>query len=128
MLVVNRFVIPSGELPDNPDEPFGASGRPESGEQSFVDRAHTAIRALADCDGFIRAQFGRAADDPRYWCLVTEWRSVGAYRRALSSFQVKLDATPLLAEAAQDPSAYEVLATCEGGAIIVTGSDRAPGA
>ena len=128
MLVVNRFVIPSGEPADNPDEPFGAPRRPWSGEQSFVDRAHSAIRALADCEGFVRAQFGRAADDPRHWCLVTEWRSVGAYRRALSSFQVKLDATPLLAEAAQDPSAYEVLATCEGGEITVAGSDRAPGA
>ncbi|HEX6075653.1 MAG TPA: antibiotic biosynthesis monooxygenase family protein [Micromonosporaceae bacterium] len=121
VLVVNRFIVPG--------EPGDRSGGPSSrtGEQDFVDRAHAAIRALGACEGFVRARLGRAADDPRCWCLVTEWRSVGAYRRALSSYQVKLDATPLLAEAEQEPSAYEVLAASDGGEISVSGSDRAPG-
>lgn len=114
MLVVNRFVVPSGQ-PDGSDD----SG------QGFLARAHAAIRAFAACPGFVRARLGRAADDPRHWCLVTEWRSVGAYRRALSAYQVKLDATPLLAAAEPEPAAYEVLAASDGGEITVTASDRA---
>jgi quinol monooxygenase YgiN len=114
VLVVNRFVVPSDQ-PDGSDAP----------DQGFLERACAAIRAFASCPGFVRARLGRAADDPRHWCLVTEWRSVGAYRRALSSYQVKLDATPLLAEAEPEPGAYEVLAACDGGEIIMTASDRA---
>ncbi len=114
VLVVNRFVVPSDQ-PDGSDEP----------DQGFLARAYAAIRAFAACPGFVRARLGRAADDPRQWCLVTEWRSVGAYRRALSAYQVKLDATPLLAEAEPEPGAYEVLAASDGGGITVTASDRA---
>ena len=68
----------------------------------------------------------RALDDPRYWCLCTEWDSVGSYRRALSSYEVKVDATPLLAESVDEPSAYEVLASAPpGGGVDVGTSDRA---
>ncbi|MGH3656489.1 MAG: antibiotic biosynthesis monooxygenase family protein [Micromonosporaceae bacterium] len=111
MLVVNRF-----QIEESADS-----------ERRFVERAHAALTALADREGFVRGRLGRAADDPRRWCLVTEWRSVGAYRRALSGYDVKLHATPLLAEAADEPSAYEVLAATDGDGIVVSGSDRAPG-
>jgi hypothetical protein len=56
---------------------------------------------------------------------VTEWESVGAYRRALSSYDVKLHATPLLARSLDEPSAYEVLAEAAvGGSVTVAASDR----
>lgn len=119
VLVVNRFLVSAarGEVP-------GEDMAQPDVERRFVARAHAAMRALGDCDGFLRARLGRAADDPRHWCLVTEWRSVGAYRRALSSYQVKLHATPLLAEAAHEPSAFEVLAACDGGELVTSESDR----
>ena len=41
------------------------------------------------------------ADDP--------WEDVGAYRRALSSYDVKVTAVPLLSRAVDEPSAYEVV-------------------
>jgi hypothetical protein len=43
--------------------------------------------------------------------LSTEWEGVGAYRRALSSYDVKMTAPEALAHAVQEPSAYEVLAS-----------------
>ncbi|MGH3735891.1 MAG: antibiotic biosynthesis monooxygenase family protein [Micromonosporaceae bacterium] len=107
MLVVNRFLVAADT------------------ERDFTERADAALRALAARDGFVRARLGRAADDPGHWCLVTEWRSVGAYRRALSAYDVKLYATPLLAEAIEEPSAYEVLATTDGEAVSYAASDRA---
>ena len=39
--------------------------------------------------------------------LTTEWESVGAYRRALSAYDVKLTAVPVLSRALDEPSAYE---------------------
>ena len=41
--------------------------------------------------------------------LITEWESVGAYRRGLGGYEVKLAATPLLAQALDQPSAFEAL-------------------
>ncbi|MGH3664009.1 MAG: antibiotic biosynthesis monooxygenase family protein [Micromonosporaceae bacterium] len=105
MLVVNRFTVAE--------------------EAAFVERAHAAIGALSERPGFQRASLGRSADDPSWWCLVTEWESVGSYRRALSAYQVKLEATPLLAEAIEEPSAYEVLAASDGAGIVTAPSDRA---
>ena len=41
--------------------------------------------------------------------LVTRWQDVGSYRRALSSYDVKVGAVPLLSRAIDEPSAYEPL-------------------
>ena len=38
----------------------------------------------------MRGALGRAYDDPTHWSLSTEWESVGAYRRALGGFDVKV--------------------------------------
>lgn len=108
MLVVTRFLV----------EPSGA--------EEFAARAHTALATLAARPGYRSGQLGRALDDPEHWCLVTEWESVGAYRRALSAYEVKIHATPLLALSRDEPSAFEVLAQAgPGGEVIVATSDRA---
>jgi quinol monooxygenase YgiN len=108
MLVLNRFVVP----PDTQD--------------GFVEQAHTALAALAARPGYQSGRLTRALDDPSYWTLVTEWESVGAYRRALGGFDVKVHATPLLALSLDEPSAFETLASASpGGDVVVEASDRA---
>jgi hypothetical protein len=98
----------------------------ETAQVGFVDRARAALTVLAGCTGYRHGRLARALDDPGSWCLVTEWESVGCYRRALSGIDVKLRASPLLAESLDEPSAYEVLASAEpGGAVSVAASDRA---
>jgi quinol monooxygenase YgiN len=107
MLVLNRFVVPPGT------------------QDSFFDDAQTALAALAERPGYVSGRLTRALDDPAHWTLVTEWESVGAYRRALGGFDVKVRATPLLARSVEEPSAFETLASAApGGAITVTASDR----
>jgi heme oxygenase (mycobilin-producing) len=109
MLVLNRFVVP----PDTQD--------------GFVERAHAALAALAERPGYVSGRLTRALDDPAYWTLVTEWESVGAYRRALGGFDVKVNASPLLALSLEEPSAFETLASAvPGGPVTVVASDRAP--
>lgn len=101
----------------------------EAGAPDFVARAHAAMTALAARPGYLRGQLGRSLDEPAHWCLVTEWESVGAYRRALSAYDVKLSASPLLAESMDLPSAFEVLGhTDDSGTIVEAPSDRAPDA
>jgi hypothetical protein len=89
VIVVNRFRVP---------EPEGAD---------FRARLQTAVGVLGACRGFLGATSGRNLDEPDLWVLVTTWQDVGSYRRALSSYDVKVGVVPLLSEAVDEPSAYE---------------------
>jgi quinol monooxygenase YgiN len=92
----------------------------------FTEQARAALAALAGQPGYQAGELARALDDPTRWCLATRWASVGAYRRALNSFDVKVNATGLMAGAVDEPPAYEVLAAAApGGEVTVTGSDLA---
>ncbi|MDI6098223.1 antibiotic biosynthesis monooxygenase [Actinoplanes sp. NEAU-A12] len=108
MLVLNRFQV-----------------RPDT-QDGFLEQAHAALAALARCPGYRSGRLARALEDPAAWTLVTEWESVGAYRRALGNFDVKVHATPLLAVSLDEPSAFETLAEAgPGEAVVITVSDRA---
>lgn len=89
MLVVSRFRVSAGEA----DE--------------FRAHLETARTLLAACAGYVEGSAGRNVDDPELWVLVSRWRDVGSYRRALSSYDVKLGAVPLLSRAIDEPSAFE---------------------
>lgn len=82
---------------------------PEAGAEEFLAAARTALAAFASRAGYLRGRIGRAADDPTAWVMSTEWIGVGAYRRSLSSYDVKVDAAPLLSRGRDEPSAFEIL-------------------
>lgn len=92
MLVVNRFRLPEG-----------------ASEDAFRADLTTAHATLAGCAGYLGGEIGRNLDDPALWVLTTRWESIGGYRRALSSYDVKLSAVPTLSRALDEPSAYEVV-------------------
>ena len=94
MLVVNRFRVAENDV-------------------AFAEEVATAHALLAAKPGYVEGAVGRNVDDPTLWVLQTRWANVGSYRRALSSYDVKLGAVPLLSRAIDEPSAYEVLG--EGG-------------
>jgi quinol monooxygenase YgiN len=91
MLVVSRFRVPAAEA--------GAF-------RAGIDAAHAALAARP---GYVSGTVGRNVDEPELWVLSTRWEHVGAYRRALSSYDVKLHAVPVLSRALDEPSAYEVV-------------------
>jgi hypothetical protein len=92
MLVTSRFRFPDGSV-----------------EQRLGDLSGCLDR-LGRCEGFVSGAVGRALDDPELWLLTTSWANVGAYRRAMSSNDVKMHVVPLLSDALDEPSAFEVLA------------------
>ena len=102
---------------------------PDTDPAEFRDQAALALRLLAERPGFRAGTLGRATDDAQAWLLLTEWDSVGAYRRAVGGYQVKLLATPVLAQALDQPSAFEELLRIDAsGAEREAASDRAPDA
>lgn len=65
------------------------------------------LDALSACVGYVSGEFGQNLDDPSMWALVTHWENVGSYRRALSNLNVKMNAVETLAQAIDEPGAYE---------------------
>ena len=89
LVVVNRFRVDEAQV-----------------GQFRVD-VHAALEALAACPGYVDGGIGFYVDEPELWLLSTTWANVGSYRRALSTFEVKMTAVPLLSRAVDEPSAYE---------------------
>lgn len=88
-MVVNRFRVPAAE------------------QERFRLDVQVALETLAARPGFLGGDVGRNLDDTDLWLLSTRWQDVGSYRRALSSYDVKMTAVPLLSRAVDEPSAYE---------------------
>ena len=97
LIVVNRFRV-----------------GPEDAD-AFRSDAFTALEALADRPGYVEGRVGRNLDEPDLWVLTTTWADVGSYRRALSSYDVKVTAVPLLSRAVDEASAYETVEPGEPG-------------
>jgi quinol monooxygenase YgiN len=91
VIVVSRFRVPADE------------------QAGFREDLQRAREILAEQPGFVHGRIGRNTDDPRLWVLVTLWESVGAYRRALSAYDVRLTAVPVLSRALDEPSAFELV-------------------
>ena len=82
---------------------------PEDQAAEFRESLERARQVLAERPGHVSGSVGRNLDDPTLWVLTTTWENVGCYRRALSSYDVKLRAVPRLSRALDEPSAYEVV-------------------
>lgn len=94
----------------------------------FLAEASAALAALAQRPGCESAEAVRAIDDADTFLLVTRWADVGSYRRALSSFEVKINAVPVLASAADEPSAFETIVAVVDGQVHQFSGDLAPDA
>lgn len=75
-------------------------------EDGFRVRAQAAVDFMAGCDGNLSAELLQNLDEPDLWCIVSNWRNVGAYRRSFNGITAKLVLVPLLSEAIDEPSAY----------------------
>jgi quinol monooxygenase YgiN len=83
---------------------------PETEQVEFAVRSQAAVDVLRKQKGFVAARVGRNVDDPELIALTMEWENIGSYRRALSPYEVKVAAVPLLSLAIDEPTAYEDLA------------------
>lgn len=91
----------------------------------FVAGAEAAMEILRGKDGFETGTVGRSTDEAGLWVVVTAWRDVGSFRRAISAFDVKVGAVPLLATAVDEATAFERLVLADPDTLVRRGSDRA---
>lgn len=91
MIVLTRYRVADGE------------------DEEFLELGSRALQALTAQRGCTGARLARNVDDPGLWTLTTTWAQVGDYRRALSAYDVKVHAVPVMYRAVDEPSAYEEL-------------------
>jgi len=75
-------------------------------DRTDLERAHAVLAAQK---GYVEGRLGRNVDDPDLWVLQTVWQGPGAYRRALSAYDVKVEAWSVLGQAVDEPTAYEIV-------------------
>lgn len=95
LVVVSRFRVDADDL---------------GGAEELAGGLQVALAALAARPGYVDGHVARNLDDPGLWLLTTTWENVGGYRRALSTYDVKVNAGPLLSRAVDEPSAFETVA------------------
>ena len=111
--------------PDTDSAPgFVALLRFRSGDvPALMVQLRESVALLSTKDGFINAHVVRAIDDPELIVMQLGWDTVGAYRHALSSYDVKVQVVPVISQALDEPTAFEVLHFRDARAVV-----DAPGA
>ena len=92
---------------------------------TWLAGAERVLVIFARQSGFQCASIGQSTDETDLLLLRSEWDSVGDYRRALSDMDMKMHGIPFMAQAIDEPSAYELLQHSEGDADITSVSGRA---
>ena len=91
MLVITRHRVAQIDLPD------------------WLEVAKSSLAPLAAQPGCLSAEIALATDEPDLVAVVTKWAGVGAYRRALSNFEVKMVSIPFLSTAIDESTAFELI-------------------
>lgn len=97
---------------------------PADGSAFLADASHL-LSVFTGSAGCLRGRLGRAVDDPAEWVMLTEWTSIGAYRRALGSLSVQAAMEPTMGSVHDEPSAFEVLYADGDVPATYRASDRA---
>lgn len=88
MLVVNRFRVSDADT------------------APWVEAARDVVAFLRTRPGVESVEVVRNLDESSLWAIVSRWRDVGSYRRALQGMEAKMLVVPLLSQAIDEPSAY----------------------
>jgi len=76
---------------------------------AWLPAAREALAPLARQELCLGADICAAIDDAHLALIVTRWPSIGAYRRAMSAFDVKMHTVPMLSQSVDEPTSFEVL-------------------
>ena len=91
----------------------------------WFTQMRAALGLLAESVGFRRGWIAQATDEAELVTVTTEWDGIGAYRKALSRFEVKAQVIPLLSTAIDEPSAFEAVVAVDAGAELLFSSGLA---
>jgi hypothetical protein len=89
----------------------------------FVALLRFRSRDVAALMALLRESVSLLATKEGFVTLELSWDTVGSYRRALSSYDVKVQVVPIMSQALDEPTAFEVLHVRDArGAADATGA------
>lgn len=101
---------PGGDGAGVGDSPTQGATPGAHADASWREQAVHALALLSVRTGFVRGWLARSPDNSDIWLLSAEFESAGACRRALSAADVRPVLWPLLADASDGETTFEVLA------------------
>ncbi len=90
--------------------PAGARGQFEQGYDRMV-------KLCAQSPGFLSGELGQSTDSLEDFTVIHRWADVGAYRKFLSRYEVKLEVIPFLSTFTKDSVTVEIIMDSQSGQV-----------
>ncbi len=98
-----------------------------AGERDSFDQGFERMRELfAQSPGFLSMELGQSTDSLEDLTLIHRWCDVGAYRKVLGRYEVKLEVIPFLSTFALDSVTVEIISNSQSERVESGISSLAP--
>ncbi len=89
-----------------------------SAERDAFDQGYDRMGELfTQSSGFLSMELGQSTDSLEEFTLIHRWQDVGAYRKVLSRYEVKLEVIPFLSKFTRDSATVEIIRDSESNKI-----------
>jgi quinol monooxygenase YgiN len=99
------------------------------GDRAQFDQGYARIGELAaQSPGFLSSELGQSTDSLQDLTLIHRWEGVGAYRKFLSRYEVKLEVIPFLSKFTKESVTVEIISDSQSDMSQSAASSLAPDA
>ena len=99
------------------------------GDRAQFDQGYARIGELVgQSPGFLSSELGQSTDSLQDLTLIHRWEGVGAYRKFLSRYEVKLEVIPFLSKFTKESVTVEIISDSQSDMSQSAASSLAPDA
>lgn len=91
---------------------------PKEKRDAFDQGFDRMCELLTQSHGFLSSELGQSTDSLEDLTLIHRWADVGAYRKFLSRYEVKLDVIPFLSTFTQDAVTVEIISDSRSSNVV----------
>lgn len=82
---------------------------PAAERARFEQGCERMVELCAESPGFLSSELGQSTDSLEDFTLIHRWANVGAYRKFLSRYEIKLEVIPFLSTFTKDSVTVEII-------------------
>ena len=82
---------------------------PEDARAYFDQGYERMVELCTQSPGFLSSELGQSTDSLEDFTLIHRWADVGAYRKFLSRYEIKLEVIPFLSTFTKDSATVEII-------------------
>jgi quinol monooxygenase YgiN len=82
---------------------------PASSKAQFEQGYERMVELCSQSPGFLSSELGQSTDSLEDFTLIHRWSGVGAYRKFLSRYEIKLEVIPFLSTFTKDSVTVEII-------------------